>query len=119
MDQHEQYLNYYAELLTPISIARTGSRALGCASPDSDYDLLILADPNKSLPDLEEFLPCSGTVYDEESFIILRNPENVNLIITTNTSKFYLWLACDRVARNLKLDKNQRAVLYSSIVDNR
>lgn len=120
-----KFKEYGAEIIqkfTPKQIIKTGSRVFGDATETSDYDFVLLVE-EKDLRNListfeKEGYEVSGDQYDGEDFIFFRKmPENINLIITNNPINMLLWSRCNNAAQNLSLSKDDRSLLFSSIVD--
>lgn len=111
----------------PNSQHPTGSRLFGDATVDSDYDIVIL-ELGMSSDDMvskysslgyepscsEQYVALNG---EPDKWAFMRNAENVNLIITNDKVKYDLWCKCDQVASELRLNREQRKVLYGIVID--
>lgn len=96
----------------------TGSRVFGDATEDSDFDLVLL----DGGIDIEQIFDLgfkqSGSSYDGEKFWFFRKmPENINLIVTNDIIKFHIWSLCNEATIRLGLNKEQRQILFSTMID--
>lgn len=107
------------ELLEPIDLLKTGSRFIGDATEESDYDLVVLVFSLTHIKPLMKKLgweDCSDVEYEEESseYFICRKGK-LNLIITNKEENFKQWKSCTKVAKKLGLNKEQRVILFDTI----
>lgn len=96
-----------------------GSRLFGDNTDDSDWDVYVLVkNLTKTIEKLtEEGYSNCGEDYeiDDESTIYIARKGPVNLIITNCGDQYDLWGRCNRVASILRLNKNDRAVMFDII----
>lgn len=107
-----------------IDHIQTGSRYFGDATEKSDWDFVLLVNEEDTLASLASrladlgFESCSSSKHSDDTHLIVRRlSDNVNLIVTNSPAKYSLWVKCTFISAQLKLNKEQRKVLFSELID--
>jgi hypothetical protein len=108
-----------------IEHIQTGSQYFGDATATSDWDWVLHVNKDDHFDQLTVKLAdlgfelCHNPYTDDEHLIVRRANDNVNLIFTNSWEKYTMWVKCTTVSRALRLNKEQRAVLFSEMIDDR
>lgn len=102
----------------PDAMYPTGSRFYDTHSETSDYDFLLL-DSSKDLLSkytASDFVNCSTGNLNEE-LVVVRNSDNVNLIITNNPVIYAAWKKATLICKSIKANKQTAKRIHREAVD--
>ena len=105
-----------------LNVALFGSRAVGCAKEDSDYDYLVLVEERPTTNSMwlqKGFTPDIDDPLYGEDFSSWRK-DNINLVFTDNFGYFKVTLeACEFCKKYKVFDKADRCKIHESFRDQR
>lgn len=113
---HEDFEDHIT-LMTP-----TGSRYFEDHNEDSDYDVVILVKDIQEAYEAsmhEGYETCGEDEYGiptEGSDLYICRKGLINLIFVSHLMRFTLWGRCTKVANDLKVNREDRKVLFSTVL---